>query len=337
MHIHKTIAAICLASALVTTGFAQPFGPLPEPSPDDQGAGGALSSVRDITRMLTPIRFGEEGIAIDRQAYDRLWADMDEDELTDYLTEQFIADPTAGLYSDQDEWKRAMRDKARRYATGKRPRARAVFEILRRRVPHKSAGSGSSGRRGWHADMGGRKLDAAMEYGPDAVSIRFEEKLPPHRRISVIDRGDDGARVLIERPADDLILMLIRPADGGVRLVEMHGDKTWAFNHGSPITFYREHREYVEQHLLPLLDDCGLGVPANPAARTFGRRWCSCSAPMPTRSSTRWSSCSMTSRSPRASGRTGGCVAGSATSPNGSALRWIAMICRSRCASDSSR
>ena len=237
---------------------SRPAPPLPpEQVGQAQWKKGLLQEIPEDVGRVIGLTVGRDGLCVDRRHWQRRVERSDpvrigkaKKELTYYFS------PESRLFKDLPPQRADMLKNAA-----------LAMTLLERGCRDRWPG-GSSGTR---VRMGGRTMErhfsvsgaigASLKISTSAIEISLTELQNPEREIEILDDGQGGLRILVNRSADGAFLMILQGPNGRFAVAEAKGEVFFTAAGTSFFEFYRKHRKYVEERLFGYLRHLGVAVP----------------------------------------------------------------------------
>ena len=151
--------------------------------------------------------------------------------------------------------------------------AEKTFQAIRSAVGNGGGGSSSGGNRRsryftssqFHGEIEFRRPSRLIPFfggkGWPQMKLTLREKSGPRRTLQINDDGKGSVRISLTGDADHYFLRIKQRPDGSVLVQELRGDFAFASKEKSFLVFYRKHRQYVEQRLVPVMKHVGIAPP----------------------------------------------------------------------------
>jgi len=177
------------------------------------------------------------------------------------------------LKVDRKSWGTAAKETTEKDVRFRRPReAESPIEAIFNKIQSASGANSSGmsmGGRNREISFTGNKMNGNLHIRGDLLRLNLEEAQGPQRTLEFSDDNQGGFRIQVSQPDGDLILMT-QGRKGAFTVVALLGDRTLSGKGESFVTYYRQHRQDMEQHILPALEALGISpvlAPNTPRVR----------------------------------------------------------------------
>jgi len=228
----------------------------PEEAGEAQWKKGIVQEVSDDVGRLIGLTIGPKGLCIDRSHWQRRVERSDPERIGKAKEELHYYFSPHG---------RAFKDVSPQRAEMLRSAALAM-KLLHQECSGRWPRGGGSG-----SSMGGRTMnrdfdvsgtiEGRLTISTSSIGISLREDRPPEREIEILDDGQGGLRILVNRSADGAFLMILQEPNGRFAVAEARGKVFFTAGGTSFFEFYRKHRKYVEDLLFGYLRHLGVAVP----------------------------------------------------------------------------
>jgi hypothetical protein len=248
----KSLVVWC-AAALAGALGGSAWGPRRAAAEEDGGPAGVkgkLDEVAPVLRRLIPLTVDQARLRIDREAWER---------------------PAEEAKDGGGGGARLFARRRRAVALGddEGGGVEAIFHRLR-----SAAGANSSGESSSNDDRtlecSGGGLAVRLRLAGQSVRIELREEKEPGRALDVHDDGDGAFQLIFRGAGDNDLLVLHQSRAGRFSMSHLKADKPFTAGGSTFLEFYRAHRDYVDQQLIPSLSALGAGAfpsAASPAVR----------------------------------------------------------------------
>ncbi len=217
---------------------------------------GALHKHSKPLSDLIGIGWRGKGLALDPAHWGRSLEGMSQEE----IVEEFTTSLVKGGVPEKIAKRVALRRARNVQSVWELP-----FERLQFKVGAASAGSGSnSGRR--YNRFTGHELAVTFEEYADGYHIFVHERQTPGRMIDVVSEGKGGFRLALLRTDASMAIVIDQSAEGCV-VREIREGKVLSLKAANFSEIYRAHHAYVDEVLVPVLEELGVSMPPMPLSK----------------------------------------------------------------------
>jgi hypothetical protein len=196
---------------------------------------GKLDELSPVIRRLIPLAVDQGRLRLDRESWERPAEDVMEE---------------ASRPRQVRKFRRAFGDDE---GTG----VDAIFNKLQNAAGANST-SHSGGDNSRSIEFSGNGLWGRLRVSGPSIRIELQED-ETGRRLD-IHETDGSLQMVLMGPDGEPIIVLLQNRAGRFRIAHVAGDTPFSASSPSFLDFYRVHRGYVEQKLIPLLTGLGIGA-----------------------------------------------------------------------------
>lgn len=169
------------------------------------------------------------------------------------------------LKIDRTGWGEANRGKILANAIHPGPPIETIFNQIRTNAGQVNSSGMSVSNRHREVTFSGGALSGRMRTSGEHVRMDLEEVTSPNRSFEWTDDGQGSMRLMISNQDDDLLL-LQQTKQGSFRMAGFVGGKTIAARGDNFLAMYRQERQLVDRHVLPVLQSLSIRLIPSPSA-----------------------------------------------------------------------